>query len=590
MKYTRFEIHSYRGIDAPIVIDLEKSKLVPIIGINESGKTTILKAIYSFDIYNDEANSSIKQLDESQNLYKASPRPPLIAANVSCAKQDLYDALNVLKKNTEIVESKEKITFLGLIETYRNLIRRNFKGELLIYRNLLTRKYSVHRFFDKYKNDVLLDAFVGELMRFLPYILYFDDFRDSIVDRIEIRADHNGNKDYWLQIIEQLFESTGNAYSEKYSLFDLPTMDGRRRDTILSKVNKRLHDALTKHWANLHVEDKRLNLEIGYEEEPDATVSEGKRCFLKFNVIENHEGVQYHFYVKDRSKGFYWFFNFVMKLEFNPKRLEDSNTIYLLDEPGSYLHASAQSRLCEKLRELSAANTVIYCTHSHYLLDPDIIPINTVKVAVKNKKTQGIELKSIHQHSELLTDRKSAFQPIADALQIKPFLLDLNFKNVLMVEGIYDYYCFEMFKKFFNIADLHVFPGTNADSLRYLISLMIATQVNYRVIWDNDSEGRACLQKAKRIFGEVESEKFNVLPYRDGNKDRRLEDLFTFEDLSLIASNLGQGATTFEKMIVALYYHKDRERILDLLSSTTKKVFEKILNQVTMEFALGDLL
>ena len=584
MKYTQFVINSYRGIDGQIEININKSKLVPIIGVNESGKTTILKAIFSFDRYNDDANSSIKHLDETLNLYKSSPRPPLIAAKISSTKQDLYLALNNLKSRQDIKGSPKAAAYLSSIETYRNLIRRNYSGELLLYRNLSTRKYSVNKFFDKYKDEFLIDAFVRELVMNLPYILYFDDFRDSIVDRIEIKRDANGNMEYWLQIVEQLFASTGEIYGEDYSIFELATTDDRRRSTILSKVNKRLHEALTKHWESLRVDDERiLNLKVDYEAEMDSSNPPQKRHYLKFNVIERSGGVDYHFYVRDRSKGFYWFFNFVMKLEFNPKRLDDSNTIYLLDEPGSYLHAAAQSRLCVKLKELSVANTVIYCTHSHYLLDPDVIPVNTIKVATKDSKRHQIELKSIHEHSEHMGDRKSAFQPITDALQIKPFLFDLNFKNLLIVEGIYDYYCFEMFKKYLDIKDLHVLPGTNADSLRYLISLMIATRINYNVLWDNDGEGRVCYQKAKAFFEEIEAKKFRLLPLREGEKDRRLEKLFVAEDIDAIKAGLDIDNSTFEKLMVALFYSPNRDRILDSLSSETKKTFERIFNSLEFD-------
>ena len=43
-----------------------------------------------------------------------------------------------------------------------------------------------------------------------------------------------------------------------------------------------------------------------------------------------------------------------MKLEFNPKiNGESKNTVYLLDEPGSYLHYTAQEKLCQKLVDVS---------------------------------------------------------------------------------------------------------------------------------------------------------------------------------------------------------------------------------------------
>lgn len=42
MKYQKFIIKNYRAISEEIEIDLKKSSLLPIIGVNECGKTTIL--------------------------------------------------------------------------------------------------------------------------------------------------------------------------------------------------------------------------------------------------------------------------------------------------------------------------------------------------------------------------------------------------------------------------------------------------------------------------------------------------------------------------------------------------------------------
>lgn len=90
-----------------------------------------------------------------------------------------------------------------------------------------------------------------------------------------------------------------------------------------------------------------------------------------------------------------------MKLEFNPDVAGDfNNAIYLLDEPGSYLHPFALSKLCKKLKSLSEKNIVIYCTHSHYLLNPEIIPINKVNVVSKNNLGQ-VQLEPYYQHKML---------------------------------------------------------------------------------------------------------------------------------------------------------------------------------------------
>ena len=56
MRYKQFVINHYRAITGPLKIDVDKRTLTPIIGVNESGKTTILHAIFAFDYYNDGLN------------------------------------------------------------------------------------------------------------------------------------------------------------------------------------------------------------------------------------------------------------------------------------------------------------------------------------------------------------------------------------------------------------------------------------------------------------------------------------------------------------------------------------------------------
>jgi len=47
MKYTKFIIKNYKAIDE-LTVNLSKN-VIPLIGLNESGKTSILQAILAFD-------------------------------------------------------------------------------------------------------------------------------------------------------------------------------------------------------------------------------------------------------------------------------------------------------------------------------------------------------------------------------------------------------------------------------------------------------------------------------------------------------------------------------------------------------------
>lgn len=206
------------------------------------------------------------------------------------------------------------------------------------------------------------------------------------------------------------------------------------------------------------------------------------------------------------------------------------------------------------------------------------MPVNTVKVASKSPDDFKIELYSIHEYKDDTKSKRSAFQPITDALQIKPLILDLNYKNILITEGIYDYYAFEMFK---GKREINILPSTNAESIKYFISLMIAWQVNYKALWDNDDEGISEKNSAEEFFGEVESNNnFYLLPHKTPRtKKTILQNLFAGNDLVMIKTELGSNKnSSFEKTILSLFYNKDKNKILKKVSKDTKDNFKRVFD------------
>ena len=559
MEYKRFWISNYRAISGPLEINVTQSRLTPIIGVNECGKTTILSAIFAFDSFNDGLNEG-RHLRDTHNLYRTDKTSPTISAEISLHHSDLKSALAEVGTGAHA----------SAATTYRRK-RKTFPKTLTIRRDLSTRAYSFTA--TGFNNAALNSLIAKEFVSRLPYILYFDDFRDSIDETIAITGDED-SAEGWLSIVQQLFKQTDPALS----VFDLAAEEERRRNTILAKVQRRLNETLTKEWQTFRLDDSEA-LEISIEFVGSTTVPQ-----IKLGIIETDSNRDKHyFFIRDRSKGFFWFFNFVMKLEFNPKVLKESSaTIYLLDEPGSYLHAAAQTKLCRKLQQLSVANRVIYCTHSHYLLDPEVIPLSAIKVAEKSG-TGTIELVPIHSHKGNITDRRSAFQPVIDALQIKPIMLDVGTQCAVIVEGIYDFYSFELFRGGRNIS---IIPSVGADSVQFYISVCLAWHVSYKALWDNDSVGRKAMQRAQEVFGEYEAnERFFLLPAEPG-KNRILQDLFAGEDLKMMRENLQLSKdASFEKTIAALHFTPTKSEIVPLISKTTRDNFERVYDELGLNVA-----
>jgi predicted ATPase len=99
----------------------------------------------------------------------------------------------------------------------------------------------------------------------------------------------------------------------------------------------------------------------------------------KYEVMFQADGYHFITFVKDadtgllipleeRSKGFQWFFSFDMTFMCET-RGSFRNAVILLDEPGLHLHAAAQRDLLARMKAYAAQNQLIYTTHMPYMID-----------------------------------------------------------------------------------------------------------------------------------------------------------------------------------------------------------------------------
>ncbi len=110
-------------------------------------------------------------------------------------------------------------------------------------------------------------------------------------------------------------------------------------------------------------------------------VIEGRWKQLRYEVKFAADGNQFFTFVKDekdqalikleeRSKGFQWFFSFDLMLMYESQGAF-KDCVILLDEPGLYLHPDAQRDLLLRLEAYAGSNTLIYTTHLPFMVDLD---------------------------------------------------------------------------------------------------------------------------------------------------------------------------------------------------------------------------
>jgi hypothetical protein len=491
-----------------------------------------LQAIYCFDSVNDKEYNS-NHLKNTLNLYKTDEEDPEITAEIKIINKkylELINEFNISKNEKDESDdeplddtAKEEVVLLD-----ENLLKNHFSGRIGITRNLNSLRYSADTI-GMLSTEAQHD-FCDFVVKRMPYILYNDDFNDRPPTRVQINNKKNNS---WFSIYNRLFHETNH----KYSLTQIVSeTDTRRRNAILSDVEEYLNNSLTKAWKEFSVSNKSsINIKLTLEKEQDQETKIDV-YYLKIEIVEKIGNKERFFNIIDRSKGFLWYFNFIMKVQFNPKISGTKNsTIYLLDEPGSYLHSAAQEKLCKKLRDISQKHgTVIYCTHSHHLLNPESIPINNIMIAEKDKNKE-ILLTPIGM-IKTKNKKLQALQPVYEALDVSGFDFYKNTDKIICVEGIYDKYAIELM---INLTDEYkILPGANADSIIKTIPYLIAYELDFVAIWDNDEEGIACHKKAIKAFGIEYDRKLMILP-KIKNKKTRMEEMFENLDFEFIKKRTG---------------------------------------------------
>lgn len=244
MKITKYRIRNYKAIvDTEIKLNYS---INPIIGVNESGKTSILQAILAFDKNRDRVNSGSHL--EFQNKYQTKDtKDSKISAYIKLDKEELVELKSNLELKAGTPEYRE-------FETYHD------NTEFIFTRELSTtdKEYYV-------ENTRLPEREKKKFKRFLqkrlPFILYFDDFTDRVPDDISFKEDYKttGKLAYsknreWQEIIVEIFrraevEGIDDDDSPLKSFFNLKDED--RKDDILSDIEGILNKEIIEEWRRI---------------------------------------------------------------------------------------------------------------------------------------------------------------------------------------------------------------------------------------------------------------------------------------------------------------------------------------------------
>lgn len=228
--------------------------------------------------------------------------------------------------------------------------------------------------------------------------------------------------------------------------------------------------------------------------------------------------------LEDRSKGFQWFFSFDMMLMYETKG-KFENAIILLDEPGLHLHAAAQTDLLKRMKAYAEKNQLIYTTHLPFMIE--FTRLENIHVSEEFPK-EGVKV-----HKNWATADKDSRFTLQAALGLSWSQSLFVGQYNLVVEGVTDFWFLTTISTLLRDAgqngldeQLVVTPVGGASKAAYAGTILHGQKLEVAVLLDSDREGRTAYEQLVKQW-IVEAKHVLCLGEVLGVKDQRtLEDLF----------------------------------------------------------------
>jgi hypothetical protein len=414
----------------------------------------------------------------------------------------------------------------------------------------------------KFEND--LDSHWKKIITFIsrnliPRILYYPNFLFDFPDKIYIDENEDDTLEHekYKDVIQDILSSIDNKLMIKDHLLDrLTNVTPSNKEALehtLAKMSTKVSNVVFAAWAKLfNSVGKEIIIRSDSEAKPDGTL----RYYLEFKLKEG--STQY--YIAERSLGFKWFFSFLLFTEFRKNRITDSGELlFLLDEPASNLHSTAQKNLLKTFEELIDKSTLIYTTHSHHLINPEWL--NGAYI-VRNKALNysdelnydstktDVEAILYKQFVAKYPDHKDYYQPILDTLEYQPGLLE-KIPSIVITEGKNDYFTLNYICKIYFIdkfKELNFYPGAGADANYSVIRLYLAWGRDFRILLDGDKAGLKAEKSYHSTFGaEVQNNIISFATIHDSFYGFSMEDMFSTDEKLIITKLFDPALVKYEK-------------------------------------------
>lgn len=566
MYISKISLTNYRGIKEHRSINLEKFS--SIVGKNDAGKTIILNSVASFlDVktfpitfsdFNDIDNPIIFEYElKDDNIIE------MLSSKLKAK----------VKKADGLEEFINDFVFDGAIIYKREAMKvdKKFSAELILMQD-----FEQEDIRDLYfKSDEELTAI---LQKYDIKIPVDGKGRNSKVEKIKYIKQHfeTANRtNFWVEDdckISSLFPEV-EMFKADYGL----EADTKFKTTSVSEIQ----DYFTREMADNGTKLKTVEAEIILEMKREAQsvtnymqdyasslkaveitpVISWKDAIKNVDVSFQFDGDDKFIPMSHKGTGYRRLF-MVARFRYLAEKNKGHNIIYLIEEPETFLHPTAQQDLLNALKELSADNQIIISTHSPVFAGAT--DVNGVVLCTKDGQSN---------YENATLEQKNAFLlKIVDELGIKPtYNLRDHHEKIVFVESIND-------AKFYNIICEKLLGASLTKNPRVLVlpfgggaDIESFLNIDY---FDNSGRTLHLIIDSDKQENNLEKQEGRAKNFRDGK-------------------DLGK-AFVIKKSCIENYYHpRAIERVYELENNTFNYFGDadnarKVIKQIILEKELNN--
>ncbi|MBN8866778.1 MAG: AAA family ATPase [Solirubrobacterales bacterium] len=437
----------------------------------------------------------------------------------------------------------------------------------------------------------------GVLKPRLPKFFYFSDY-SQLPGRVDLR-----------ELADEASQPGGDGFQTARALLLLAGTDTdalsdetyELRKAELEAVSNELTRQVFEYWT----QNPDLSVEMDVDKETIDTPN-GQRAvarFLETRVKDRRHGYTNNF--DQRSAGFQWFFSFLAA--FSEFEGSENPVVVLLDEPALSLHGKAQADYLRFIDErLAKEHQVLYSTHSPFMVEPG--KLHRVRIV----EDRGPEEGAVVSDSVLARDPDSVF-PLQAALGYDIAKSLFVGGDNLVVEGTSDFAYLTL------VSDRLKQSGKPGIDERWTISpvggaqniptfvALLGSHLDVTVLIDSSSKSSA-VQRLNDMVASGLLEGSRLVPVGDALDTRNadIEDLFAVEDYlglynsafdeNLKESDLPEG----ERIVKRIAEHRgadfdhgrpaevllrERDKVLDGFSEVTYERFGNLIERLNATLA-----